>query len=87
MMSDQVITNRFRRSRTSTARSQTNTKETTCSNLSKAQDALRIELEKNKITRKKVSGAQRRLEEQTQFEIKQEKKRKNCASIKPRKSS
>jgi hypothetical protein len=43
--------------------------------VSKAQDALRIELEKNKITRKKVSGAQRRLEEQKQFEIKQEKKK------------
>lgn len=43
--------------------------------MSKAQDALRIEQEKNKLTRKKVSSEQRRAEEQEQFDRKQEKKK------------
>lgn len=44
--------------------------------ISKAQDALRLELEKNKLISKKVSGEERRLEEQRQFEMKQAKKKK-----------
>jgi hypothetical protein len=43
--------------------------------ISKAQDALRLEIEKNKLVSKKRSSEERRLEEQKQFEMKQAKKK------------